>query len=119
MNGNGSLLDLLPMPDHPARCHGTTLAWARLQAIRSGSPGRRPPACAGRLTLGADRRRGPAHGLLLAGSEAAPIDLLRLVGPGMHRRWLRAEAGPPEDGREIAEIVRQRWSRTMGALGLD
>ncbi len=65
-----------------------------------------------RLALGAGTARGHlASALLTPTGEGRPLHHLLLVGPGMHR------LGMADPGAGVADAERERWSRTMAALG--
>jgi ThiF family len=80
------------------------------------TPAALPSGCVGTLTLGDGRLRGRARGFVTGPSGLEPIDLLRLVGPGMHLVPLSPQGQPDH---EDPSGVLERWSRTIGALGLD
>jgi hypothetical protein len=74
-------------------------------------------SCAGMLTIGREWRRGQAYGLVDLASGIELIDRVKLVGPGMHQFSLRAaEAFPPTAELDRQAELRERWSRTIGAL---
>ncbi len=82
-----------------------------------------PLDCAGVLLLGDGPQRGRARGVVRLPTGAhAPLNVLRLVGPGMSVITLAQEGwGEPiarlATGTEGESTV--RWSRTIGALGRD
>jgi molybdopterin/thiamine biosynthesis adenylyltransferase len=83
-----------------------------------GAPRSLPGECAGVLTLGARQRRGSARAFAHLQPGPAPIDRLKLVGPGMHVLPLRPGTAQGSEAG-IAQAVRERWSRTIAALGDD
>jgi transposase len=78
-----------------------------------------PEGCVARLTIGWERWRGAAWGQVRSGDEVEPARLLRVVGPGMHSLSLDGLSLRPE-GTESTDgpAAPERWSRTVGALGL-
>lgn len=78
----------------------------------------------GILVLGQEEARGTALGLIRAQASLLPVDLLKLPGPGMVQLPLlaheaRTSFDPPwmAAGVPVDPTERERWSRTIGALG--
>ena len=72
------------------------------------------------LQIGVGERRGQAAGLVQFGDRPEPLHLVKTVGPGMHTlmlegHGLQRSASDVEGGPGAQE----RWSRTIGALGMD
>ncbi len=86
-------------------------------------PGSLPEYCAGLLVIGRGWRRGQAAGWIDSGSGPEPVQRLKLVGTGMHVISLEGgeptpSPGPRGDPQFHLDPL-ERWSRTIGALGLD
>jgi hypothetical protein len=87
----------------------------------------RTPAggCIGVVAIGRGAARGTAAGFCNVGEDLQSIDALRLVGAGMHRvAFSRSSSILPvmfsdENGQNAYATRLERWSRTIGALGLD
>jgi molybdopterin/thiamine biosynthesis adenylyltransferase len=79
------------------------------------APPELPADCLGWLAIGRARDRGRARGVLRIGSVERPIGRLKIVGPGMEVVRLDGTESASGDRRE----ARERWSRTIGALGED
>jgi len=129
------LLSGIGRQGQPIRCPVGVSRWDGHQELLVAAPGARtrhhlvlavsdhfeashelPPDCAGILTLGAGRQRGKALALAHLPPALAPIDRLKLVGPGMHLLNLRLPASQVGEPM-IPTAVRERWSRTTAALG--
>lgn len=82
-----------------------------------------PLDCAGVVLLGHGPQRGRARGVVRLSTQAlAPLHQLRLVGPGMLTVPLQQDRTPEPVARLVNgahEDAMRRWSRTIGALGLD
>jgi hypothetical protein len=75
-----------------------------------------PADCAGILLIGHTQQRGQARGFVqLTPNQVEPIHTLRLVGAGMFTLPLTSSPLHPFTPSPLQE----RWSRTIGALGLD
>lgn len=131
---------LLQHPTAPVRCPVGVSRWAEHVELLGAVPGSEigrglllgwmdtltvprvlPPDCAGVLLLGRGLQRGQARGVVhLPTAPLAPLDGLRLVGPGMLTISLRQES-LPEQWIRLVETAdagpTRRWARTMGALG--
>src|SRR5579872_3162512 len=75
-----------------------------------------PESIEGAFLVGRSALRGRARGLVRVAGRLRPLDRLRLVGPGLVDIALR-ETRRPEEGPTAAD--RERWSRTIGALGME
>src|SRR5262245_51362208 len=75
-----------------------------------------PENSLGMLAIGRGARRGRALGVVHDRDEWVPIDILKLVGPGMHVINI-APDGPSDDDTVLESLFPDRWSRTIGALG--
>jgi molybdopterin/thiamine biosynthesis adenylyltransferase len=83
------------------------------------SPRSLPQGVIGLLMVGRGLRRGRAQGYVQVAADLRPIDRLKIVGPGMHILRLQSSAAGQASGPEVSHARRERWSRTIGALGLD
>jgi hypothetical protein len=77
----------------------------------------RPDNALGILSIGRGAGRGHAIGAMRDGEAWAPIDRLRLVGPGMHVINIAPDSLTHEDDTVVEVGLAARWSRTVGALG--
>ncbi len=90
-------------------------------------PSSLPADCAGVLLIGRERQRGQARGFVqLTPNQLEPLDTLHLVGAGMFTVRLNDQfpmtndqSAQPLDTGHWALDIPERWSRTVGALGLD
>jgi predicted dinucleotide-binding enzyme len=77
-----------------------------------------PPAAVGTLLIGDGRLRGTLWGAVRTARGAVPLEMLRLVGAGMHALPLPQPQDPPRrPAVALPPAVSTRWSRTIGALG--
>ena len=71
------------------------------------------PTCS--LMLGSGRDLGLFTGIFRERDQIAPVEVMNVVGAGMHR--LGAVDFPPYPHSEQAPADRERWGRLIGALG--
>jgi hypothetical protein len=78
-----------------------------------------PPFASGRLDLGLGAWSDYAWASVRTSEGIQPLDVLDLIGPGLHRLRLTNKQVSPGDQLHMAlqEEDPDRWSRTIGALG--
>lgn len=82
------------------------------------APERWPPNIVGQVYVGHGPYRGHLWGYVRRQHGVEPLQHLKLIGPGMHRIAI-ADYGLRISDREseVSDAERERWSRTIGALG--
>jgi len=99
--------------------HSLYMSWTDTFAM----PHSLPPDCMGVLLLGRNQHRGRALGAVrFPAQDLTPVHALRLAGPGM--LTINLQRGPRAEwssqvGKESTQDSLERWSRTIGALGLE
>lgn len=74
----------------------------------------------GHLFIGDGPWRGHLWGIIRIDQGIQPLHHLSLIGAGMHRIHIGSFEGEPprpDSADELADTPRERWSRTIGALG--